>query len=303
MRQRVVAFPEREPQCQDVAVTTVLSIQSAVAYGHAGNSSAVFPLQRLGVDVWPVYTVNFSNHTGYGAWRGPLISAGDVWEVVQGVDDRGVLGDVDALLCGYLGTPEVGDVILKAASLVKERNPGAVFCADPVMGDVGRGFYARPGIPEFWRDRVVPRADIMSPNLFELEFLTERETGRLADVLSAADELRARGPHTVLVTSVVGEDVPDEAMRMLAVGPDGSFMVETPVLGRTFTGSGDLTTATFLAHWLRTSGDTRRALSETASVVYSVLEATEASGHLELRLVAAQDDIVAPRHRFEALPV
>ncbi len=284
-------------------VTTVLSIQSAVAYGHAGNSSAVFPLQRLGVDVWPVYTVNFSNHTGYGAWRGPLIPADDVWEVVQGIDDRGVLGSADALLCGYLGTPEVGDVILKAASLVKERNPGAVFCADPVMGDVGRGFYARPGIPEFWRDRVVPRADIMSPNLFELEFLTGRKTEKLADVASAAGELRARGPHTVLVTSVVGEDVPDDAMRMLAVGPDGAFMVETPVLGRTFTGSGDLTTATFLAHWLRTSGDIRAALSETASVVYSILEATEASGHLELRLVAAQNDIVAPRHRFEALPV
>lgn len=123
-------------------MTTVLSIQSAVAYGHAGNSAAVFPLQRLGIDVWPVYTVNFSNNTDYGAWRGPLIPASDVWEVVQGVDDRGVLGDVDALLCGYLGTPEVGQVILDSYALVKEHNPDALFCADPVMGDIDRGFYA-----------------------------------------------------------------------------------------------------------------------------------------------------------------
>ena len=165
-------------------MTTVVSIQSAVAYGHAGNSSAVFPLQRSGIDVWPVHTVNFSNHTGYGAWRGPLIESSDVWEVVQGIDDRGVLGAVDALLCGYQGTPEVGRVILDTARLIKERNPQAVFCADPVMGDVDRGFYARPGIPEFWRDHVVQHADIMTPNLFELEFLTGRALTTLDDVVA-----------------------------------------------------------------------------------------------------------------------
>ncbi|HJE52063.1 MAG TPA: pyridoxal kinase PdxY [Tessaracoccus flavescens] len=280
-------------------MTTVLSIQSAVAYGHAGNSSAVFPLQRLGVDVWPVYTVNFSNHTGYGAWRGPLIPAADVWEVVQGINDRDVLGDADALLCGYLGTPEVGQVILDAAELVKGHNPEAVFCADPVMGDVGRGFYARPGIPEFWRDHVVQKADIMTPNLFELQFLTGMETNTSAEVIEAAEALRQRGPEIVVVTSVTGEDFDDDAMRMIAVGPDGVWQVETPVLDRTFTGSGDLTTAMFLAHWLRTK-DLCEALSATASIVYSVLEATTASGHKELRLVDAQADVVDPRFTFTA---
>ncbi|MFT3886735.1 MAG: pyridoxal kinase PdxY [Arachnia sp.] len=281
-------------------MSTVLSIQSAVAYGHAGNSSAVFPLQRVGVDVWPVYTVNFSNHTGYGAWRGPLIPAADVWEVVQGIGDRGVLGQVDALLTGYMGTPEVGQVILDAAALVKGANPDAIFCADPVMGDVGRGFYARPGIPEFWRDSVVGAADIMTPNQFELEFLTGRTTSSLADVRAAADELRARGPEVVVVTSVMGEDLADDAVRMLAVGPEGAWLVSTPLLPRTFTGSGDLTTAMFLAHWLD-ARDLGRALSATASIVYSVLEATTASGHPELRLVAAQDDLVNPRFTFEAV--
>ncbi|MFV0429051.1 MAG: pyridoxal kinase PdxY [Arachnia sp.] len=281
---------------------TVLSIQSAVAYGHAGNSAAVFPLQRVGVDVWPVYTVTFSNHTGYGAWRGPLIPAHDVADVVTGVDERGVLGRVDALLAGYQGSPEVGQVIVNAAQMVKQRNPAAVLCADPVMGDVGRGFYARPGIPEFMRDRVVPAADIMTPNLFELEYLTGATTRTVDDVLAAADELRAAGPGIVVVTSVVAEGARPDAMRMIAVGAEGAWVVETPLLDRTFTGSGDLTTAMFLANWLG-SRSLVEALSATASIVYSVLEATATSGDLELRLVAAQTDLVEPRFRFEAQPL
>lgn len=281
-------------------MTTVLSIQSAVAYGHAGNSAAVFPLQRLGIDVWPVYTVNFSNNTDYGAWRGPLIPASDVWEVVQGVDDRGVLGDVDALLCGYLGTPEVGQVILDSYALVKEHNPDALFCADPVMGDIDRGFYARPGIPEFWRDHVVSQADIMTPNLFELQFLTGMGTDTLDDVVAAAQELRSRGPKVVVVTSVVGADLEVDVMRIIAVGEGEVWEVTTPVLDRKFTGSGDLTTAMFLAHWLRT-GHLGETLGATASIVYSVLEATTTAGHNELRLVDAQRDLVEPRHRFEAI--
>lgn len=283
-------------------MTTVVSIQSAVAYGHAGNSSAVFPLQRSGVDVWPVYTVNFSNHTGYGSWRGPLISASDVWEVVQGIEERGVLGAVDALLCGYQGTPEVGQVILAAAELIKAHNPEAVFCADPVMGDADRGFYARPGIPEFWRDHVVRHADIMTPNLFELEFLTGHPTQTTADILAAVAGLRARGPQVVVVTSAVSSDAPADVMRMVGVGPDGAWQVETPVLDRKFTGSGDLTTAMFLAHWLRTR-DVGVALGATASIVYSILEATTRAGHPELRLVDAQSDLVNPRHVFESRPV
>lgn len=278
---------------------TVLSIQSAVAYGHAGNSSAVFPLQRSGVDVWPVYTVNFSNHTGYGSWRGPVIPAADVADVVRGIDERGVLPQVDALLAGYQGSPDMGQVILDAAALVKSRNPDALFCADPVMGDVDRGFYAAPGIPEFMRDHVVAAADIMTPNLFELQYLTGRPTRTLDDVVAAADELRAGGPDIVLVTSVVGEDMAPGVMRMVAVGPDARHLVETPLLDQIFVGSGDITTAVFLAHWLQ-HHDLAEALSATGSVVYSVLEATSASGSEELQLVGAQEDIVRPRFRFEA---
>lgn len=279
---------------------TVLSIQSHVAYGHAGNSSAVFPLQRSGVEVWPVHTVTFSNHTGYGSWRGPLLAAEDVQEVIRGIDDRGVLPRVDALLCGYQGSPEMGQVILDTAALVKERNPEAVFCADPVMGDVGRGFYARPGIPEFTRDHLVQATDILTPNLFELEYLVGRATQTASDVVLAAAELREQGPETVLVTSVVGTDLAHDLMRMFAVNSQGAWMVETPLIDRAFTGSGDLTTAMFLAHLL--AGESvATALGATASIVYSILEHTQRAGSRELELIAAQHNITRPDHVFEAV--
>lgn len=268
----------------------VLSIQSHVAYGHAGNSSAVFPLQRSGVEVWPVHTVTFSNHTGYGSWRGPLIAAEDVAAVVRGIDEREVLGEVDALLCGYQGSPEMGRVILDASELVKQRNPEAIFCVDPVMGDVGRGFYARPGIPEFVKGHLIAAADIMTPNLFELEYLTDRATNTAGDVLEAATELRLAGPGIVLVTSVVGTDLAHDLMRMFAVSEDGAWMVETPIIDRNFTGSGDLTTAMFLRHWLETF-DVGVSLGATASIVYSILEHTARSGRAELQLVAAQNNL------------
>lgn len=288
--------------------TTILSIQSHVAYGHAGNSAALFPLQRSGVEVYDVLTVNFSNHTGYGAWRGSHIAASDVWNVVQGIDDRGVLGGVDALLSGYLGASDMGEVVLMAADLLKQRNPGALYCCDPVLGDVGPGFYTRPGIPLFMRTQVTPRADVMTPNLFELQYLTDRETRTLDDVVDAAEQLRSMGPETVLVTSVAAEgmdaDGPDGrgAMHMVAVDPSGAWQVSTPNIPQFFTGSGDVTAAMFLTHLLRT-GSAKAAMEHTAGIVYSLLERTHALGREELALVAAQDEIVRPSHTFTATRV
>ena len=281
------------------AVTTILSIQSSVAYGHVGNSAATFPLMRMGVEVWPVLTVHFSNHTGYAQWRGPLLRASDVADVVRGIDEREVLGRCDAVLSGYQGGDDVGAVILDAVALVKQRNPAAIYCCDPVLGDVGRGFYVRPGIPELMRDRVVPAAQVITPNQFELEFLTGRSTSSLPELLAAADAARALGPETVLVTSVLHADLAPDTIEMVAVSGEGAWVVTTPLLPRTFTGAGDLTAATFLASYLRT-GDVAASVAHTAAVVHGVLDVTVASGQAELQLVAAQDEIAAPSHRFEA---
>lgn len=288
--------------CNNHPVIEILSIQSAVAYGFAGNSAAVFPLRRLGLDVWPVLTVNFSNHTGYASTRGPHIPASDVAEVVRGIDERGVLARVAAVLSGYQGSVEVGTAILNAVALTKSRNPAAIYCADPVFGDSGRGFFAAPGIPEFMRDNVVPQADIMSPNLFELEFLTGRSTSTIAEVVAAAEALRAAGPETVLVTSVVGQDADDKVMRMVAINGAERWQVVTPMIDRAFVGSGDLTTAMFLAQLLKGAslGD---ALGATASIVYSILKLTADLQMDELALVQAQNNIVDPEHVFIAEPL
>ena len=275
----------------------ILSIQSSVAYGHVGNSAAVFPLQRLGHEVWPVLTVHFSNHTGYGEWRGPLLAPDDVRDVIAGIGDRGVLGEADAVLSGYQGDPAVGSVILDAVARVKELNPDAVYCCDPVMGDVGRGMFVRPGIPEFMRDTVVPKADIVTPNHFELDFLAGRTTTTLDEVLEAVDEVRARGPRDVLVTSVLHTDVAEGSLDLVAVSDEGAWAVTTPLLPITPNGCGDVTTALYLAH-LRTSGSPETALASTASSVFAVLEATIAAGTREIQLVAAQAALAEPPMTF-----
>ena len=276
---------------------SILSIQSLVAYGHAGNSAALFPLQRLGKDVWPVMTVHFSNHTGYGDWRGPLLSAQDVADVIAGVEDRGALAQCEAVLSGYQGAEDVGAVILDAVARVKAHNPNAVYCCDPVMGDVGRGMFVRPGIPEFMRDRVVPAADVATPNHFELDFLAGTASTTLEGLLKAADRVRAGGPSVVLVTSVVLDDTPDDRLDLVLVSADGAWRTRTPRLSVSPPGAGDLTAAVFLANVLD-HRDLDVVLARTTSSVFAVVEATEAAGVREMRIVAAQDLLAAPRMEF-----
>ncbi len=157
-----------------VDAMNILSIQSHVAYGHVGNDAAVFPLQRMGVEVWPIHTVQFSNHTGYGDWKGRVFDAAMITEVLAGIEQRGVLGGCDGVLSGYMGSADIGGAILDAVKAVKRANPVAKYCCDPVIGDVGRGIFVREGIPEFMRNEAVPAADIVTPNQFELDFLTKR---------------------------------------------------------------------------------------------------------------------------------
>lgn len=276
----------------------VLSIQSAVAYGHVGNSAAVFPLQRIGVEVLPVYTVNFSNHTGYGAWRGPMISPDDVRDVIAGIEDRGAFEHIDVVLSGYQGGEGIADVILDAVARVKAANPAAIYACDPVMGNAKSGCFVAPAIPVLLRDRVVPAADIITPNQFELGFLTETEPHDLESTLASADAARAMGPRTVLVTSVERPDRPNGTIEMLAVTDDGAWIVQTPHIPMKANGSGDVTAALFTAH-LRRTGDAADALARTTSSVFDLLTRTHASGARELQLIESQDAYAHPRMQFD----
>jgi pyridoxine kinase len=273
----------------------ILSIQSAVAYGHVGNSAAVFPLQRLGHEVWPVDTVQFSNHTGYGAWRGRAWDAETLAEVVDGIGERGAFARCDAVLSGYLGEPALGEVVLEAVVQVKAANPMACYCCDPVIGDDHSGVFVRPGLIEFFRDRALAVADIVTPNRFELALLAGATVASVADALAASAALRRRGPRLVLATSLAGADA--DEIAMLAAGDDGAWLVATPRLPLVANGAGDLAAALFLGYWLY-ARDAASALGDAASAIYAVIEATWRSGEAELQLVAAQDALVSPPRRF-----
>jgi pyridoxine kinase len=279
----------------------ILSIQSHVAYGHAGNSAAVFPLQRLGHDVYPVLTVAFSNHTGYGPPRGVVIDPEHVREVIDGVEQRGVFPQVDAVLSGYQGAESIGELVLDTVARVRAANPTATYCCDPVMGDVGRGFFVRPGIPEYIRDEVVPHADIITPNQFELEFLVGRSLPTQADVSTAAKQLQSLGPDVVLVTSVLTSDTPEDSIQMACFAPEGAWIVTTPLLPMDVKGGGDVTAAVFLAHYL-TDGP-RLALERTAATMYAILERTHAAGSTEMLLVEMQEQIAHPAPAYKTSPL
>ncbi|MCE7480756.1 pyridoxal kinase PdxY [Microbacterium profundi] len=280
----------------------ILSIQSAVAYGHVGNSAAVFPLQRIGVDVLPVYTVNFSNHTGYGAWRGPMIDPSDVADVITGIEERGAFAQVDAILSGYQGGEGIGDVIIDAVARVKAANPNALYACDPVMGNAKSGCFVAPAIPELLRERVVPVADIITPNQFELGFLTGTDPDTLESTLASVDAARAMGPSTVLVTSVERPDREEGTIEMLAADDAGAWIVQTPFLPMKANGSGDVTAALFTAHYVST-GSAKVALERTASSVFDLLQLTLDTGDRELQLIEAQESYAHPKMQFSARQV
>jgi pyridoxine kinase len=279
----------------------ILSIQSHVAYGHAGNSAAVFPLQRLGRDVWAVNTVEFSNHTGYGSWRGKVLEAGLAEELVAGIEDRGVLKDCEAVLSGYMGDASVVHAVMAAVKKVKALNPGALYCCDPVMGDVGRGFYVHADIPELFKNEAVPRADIATPNQFELDALTGLDSSTLASARKAIDLIHAMGPRVVLVTSFREQGGPENHIEMLASDGNSVYRIRTPELplGAGMAGSGDVTAAIFLSRYLET-GNIRDTLELTAGSIFGVMDATFKAGSRELLLVASQEELVKPGNVFKA---
>src|SRR6202521_3543720 len=221
----------------------LISIQSHVAYGHVGNSAAVFALQRLGCEVWPGHTVQFSNHTGYGAWKGETFDADMIRDVVDGIADRGVLGACDGVLSGYIGSVATGEAILEAVGKVKAANANACYCCDPVIGNRERGVFVQPGIAEFMRRRAVPAAKSVTPNHFELAQLAGRATRNLADILSAIDDIHAGGPGAVLVTSVRSSITPDDALDVIASDSGGRYPARTPKLAKPANGSADLAAA------------------------------------------------------------
>jgi len=277
----------------------ILCIQSHVAYGHVGNDAAVFPLQRMGVEVWPIHTVQFSNHTGYGSWKGHVFDATAISEVAAGIEQRGVFGKCDGVLSGYMGSADIGAAVLDVVQRVKHANPAAKYCCDPVIGDVGRGIFVREGIPEFMRTKAVPAADIVTPNQFELDYLSKRSSKTLREARDAMKAVHDLGPRAILVTSLHTNETPNDCIDLLASDGTGCFTVRTPNLPLTVNGAGDTIAALFFAHYLL-GGKIGDALSRATSSTFGILTKTAKAGTGEIQLVSAQDEIVNPSRIFEA---
>jgi pyridoxine kinase len=309
-----VSLGARRPIAQDAATThkpareerqgmNILSIQSWVAYGHVGNAAAMFPLQRLGAEVWAINTVQFSNHPGYGAWTGDVFSGDAVRALVDGVAARGALARCDGVLSGYMGDEAVGAAILDAVARTRAENPAALYCCDPVIGDAGTGVYVRPGIPALIRERALQLADIATPNRFELEHLTGLPCDTLAGARRAIAALQAMmrpdGLRTVLLTSLETEETPAGSLDLLAAEPDAVFRLRTPRLALQPNGAGDAIAALFLFHRIDTAS-ARLALARAGSSIHGLLARTLAAGSRELLTVQAQQEFVAPSRLFAA---
>jgi len=283
----------------------ILSIQSWVAYGHVGNASAVFPLQRLGAEVVAINTVQFSNHTGYGDWTGDVFSGAQVRALLDGIERRGVLARCDAVLSGYMGDVEIGHAILDAVARVRAANPGALYCCDPVIGDDGHGVYVRPGIAELMRDAAIPQADIATPNAFELRQLTGLPDGTLEQakraVAALQDRMHPGGPRTVLLTSLRTDATPAGSLDMLVGEREKFHFLRSPLLPVDLNGAGDAVAALFLFHRHKT-GSAVAALEAAGSAIHGVLRRTAEAGSRELLTVAAQEEFVRPTTRLVAEP-
>lgn len=281
----------------------ILSIQSWVSYGHVGNASAVFPLQRLGAEVWSINTVQFSNHTGYGHWTGQVYTGESVRDLVDGIGARDALRRCDAVLSGYMGDAGIGSAILHAVGRVRAANPAAIYCCDPVIGDTDTGVYVRPGIEAFLRDHALPQADIATPNRFELERLTGIDCATMHGVKSAAARLagmmKPDGLRCVLLTSLETETTPGDHIDMLAAEGGSFHLLRTPRLPISVNGAGDAIAALFLFHRLR-SGSAVTALEAAGSAVHGLLRRTAEAGSREILMVAAQDEFVSPSQWFKA---
>lgn len=282
-----------------------LTIQSHVAWGHVGNSAAILPLQLLGVETVAIHTVQFSNHTGYGEFKGQVFPASHIRDVIEGLQARGVLALCDAVLSGYLGDAATGEVILEAVAAIRQVRPQVRYLCDPVMGDMGRGLFVRPGIPEFLRHQAMPAADILTPNQFEFEQLTDTPTTSIPDTVASARRLLRPeaghpGPEMIVITGVRLPDLPPDSIATLAVTAEQTWCVQTPHVELTPmpNGMGDVFAATLLGRLL--AGETLpEALGHTVSCLYGLVAKLPQGGR-DLPLVMARDQITHPTWRFDA---
>ena len=283
-------------------MNNILAIQSHVVFGHAGNSAAEFPMRRLGANVWPLNTVQFSNHTQYGQWTGCVMPPAHLTELVQGIAAIDQLKRCDAVLSGYLGSAEQGEHILGVVRQVKAANPQAKYFCDPVMGHPEKGCIVAPGVAEFHKRYALPASDIIAPNLIELEILCGHDVQDVNGAVQAARELISLGPQIVLVKHLARAGYSADRFEMLLVTADEAWHISRPLIdfgARHPVGVGDVTSGLLLVKLLQ-GASLQDALEHVTAAVYEIMVTTKEMGEYELQVVAAQDGIAKPTCHFSA---
>lgn len=263
----------------DITTTppSVIVLSSHVVRGTVGNRAAVFALETLGFPVWAVPTVTLAWHPGHGSSTRIVASPDQFAALMADLERAPWLGEVGAILTGYLGDTEQARAIAGLVGAVKARNPDALYVCDPVIGDAG-GLYVPERTATVIRDRLMAIADIATPNRYELEWLAGRPLGDLGEIAAAA---RAAGPRTMLVTST--PPLADGSIGNLLVEEGRTLLAEHRTVERPPNGLGDLTAAVYLARVLAGYAPAK-ALQSTTATVYDILLRTAGRGGDELQL-------------------
>jgi len=274
----------------------ILTLQSHVVYGHAGNAAAVFPMQRLGHQVCVLNLLQFSNHTGHGTWGGGAISADELKSILNGLKQVGVLSKLDCIVSGYIGSLEQAQAIYDFVLEVKADYPHIIYCCDPVMGDERPGMYVKPEIAVFMQSHLVPIADWITPNRFELSHLVGKPIVNLEDAVQACATLLDDKKQGILATSIA--DQPGMTGLCLMT-KEGVYYCETPKyeLIHTVHGTGDVTAATFLSHLLN-GENAKAAMEKTANTLHDLAQFSFENHLTELGIVACQEEIAHPRQTY-----
>ncbi|EGQ7846959.1 pyridoxal kinase PdxY [Vibrio parahaemolyticus] len=282
---------------------SILSIQSHVVYGHAGNSSAVFPIQRMGIDAWPIHTVQYSNHTQYEqGWKGQKFCSDDVRTLLHGLDNINMLGECGAVLSGYQGSPDQCKAVADVVRSVKESNHNAIYVCDPVMGDPDKGCIVADGVREEITQSLLPISDVIVPNQYELTAMTGVEIHSVYDAVTACKEALKLGPKIVLVKHL--HSIDSDMFSMILATPKACYLTQRPNIEfkQQPVGVGDLISAVFTACLMKNMSPTV-AFRHTNNAIYGVLDITKGYGTWELQIVNAQYEFVEPSHDFNIVKI
>ncbi|ETL47262.1 pyridoxal kinase [Phytophthora nicotianae CJ01A1] len=293
----------------------VLSIQSHVVQGYVGNKSAVFPLQLLGMDVDPINSVQFSNHTGYAKFTGRRLTGDELHELLDGMEINDLLKDAHThLLTGYIGSISLLDAIVRVYERIRaaQTHPERlVYVCDPVMGDLGK-LYVPLELVDMYRSKVLPICDVLTPNQYECELLAEMELRTVKDAMHACKKLHTLGPKVVVISSfqeASEDETPKELVvigsKVITGGRCEQYEVRFPWIDSYYTGTGDLFAALLLAWLYRFPDDFKRALENVISTIQDVLRITLKLGgkDCDLKLIQSRHVIANPTVRFFAKPL